>query len=145
MTVDGGRPTTIQWSEIYSALQQNVVQAAEAPLGSLWGSKLHEVRKVISLTGHFTAFTMWPINAGYFSRLPGDIQTLLLEEGARAGAEQTRLTEQMNADYVKQFEAAGVTFVESDLAAFRKLTEPVYSAFPKWTPKLHETVMATLK
>lgn len=141
----GGRPTTIQWSEIYSALQQNVVQAAEAPLGALWGSKLHEVRKVISLTGHFTAFTMWPINAGYFSRLPGDIQTLLLEEGARAGAEQTRLTEAMQADYVKRFEQAGVTFVESDIAAFRKATEPVYSAFPKWTPNLLQTVLATLK
>ncbi|MGE0803047.1 MAG: TRAP transporter substrate-binding protein DctP, partial [Lautropia sp.] len=41
----GGRPTPVQWSEIYNALQQNVVQAAEAPLGSLWGSKLQETRK----------------------------------------------------------------------------------------------------
>ena len=141
----GGRPTTIQWSEIYSALQQNVVQAAEAPLGALWGSKLHEVRKTISMTGHFTAFTMWPINAGYFSRLPGDVQALLLEEGARAGAEQTRLTQTMQQDYIDKFKAAGVSFVECDLEAFRKATAPVYSAFPKWTPKLHETVLATLK
>ncbi|HET7413486.1 MAG TPA: TRAP transporter substrate-binding protein DctP, partial [Pararhizobium sp.] len=51
----GARPTTVEWSETYSALQQNVVQAAEAPLGSLWGSKLYETRKVISMTKHFTA------------------------------------------------------------------------------------------
>lgn len=141
----GGRPTTVQWSEIYSALQQNVVQAAEAPLGSLWGSKLHETRKVISMTGHFTAFTMWPINAGYFARLPGDVQKLLLEEGAKAGNEQTRLTQAMQNDYIAKFKGAGVSFVETDVAAFQKLTEAVYKAFPKWSPNLHETVMATLK
>ena len=84
----GGRPTTVQWSEVYNALQQNVVTSAEAPLGSLWGSKLHEVRKVISMTGHFTAFVMWPINAGYFNKLAADVQRVLLEEGRRAGDEK---------------------------------------------------------
>jgi tripartite ATP-independent transporter DctP family solute receptor len=142
----GARPTTVQWSEIYSALQQNVVAAAEAPLGSLWGSKLHETRKVISMTGHFTAFTMWPINIKYFRSLPADIQQILVEEGARGGAEMTRLTLEMNDQYVKKFRDGGVTFVEDvDTAAFQKVTTPVYKAFPKWTPGLHETVMAVLK
>lgn len=142
----GARPTTVQWSEIYSALQQNVVQGAEAPLGSLWGSKLHETRKVISMTGHFTAFTMWPINIKYFRSLPADIQQILVEEGAKGGAEMTRLTLEMNDQYVKKLKDGGVTFVEDvDTAAFQKATTPVYKAFPKWTPGLHDRVMAVLK
>jgi len=141
----GARPTTVQWSEVYNALQQNVVQAAEAPLGSLWGSKLHETRKVISTTGHFTAFVMWPMNAGYFNRLPADVQRVLLEEGKKAGDEMTRLTLALHDDYVQKFKAAGVTFVDVDNAAFQKITAPVYKAFPKWTPGLHETVMGALK
>ncbi len=141
----GARPTTVQWSEIYNALQQNVVQAAEAPLGSLWGSKLHETRKVLSMTGHFTAFTAWPINARYFASLPGDVQRILLEEGARAGAEMTRLTIAMEKDYLARMKGAGMTLVDDvDLAAFAKVTSPAYKAFPKWTPNLHETVMAVL-
>ena len=119
----GARPTTVQWSEVYNALQQNVVAAAEAPLGSLWGSKLHETRKVISMTGHFTAFVMWPINATYFSKLPADVQKVLLEEGKKAGDEMTRLTLELQKDYVAKFKAAGVTFVDDvDLAAFQKST-----------------------
>ncbi|MEO6271305.1 MAG: C4-dicarboxylate TRAP transporter substrate-binding protein [Lautropia sp.] len=142
----GARPTTVQWSEIYSALQQNVVAAAEAPLGSLWGSKLHETRKTISMTGHFTAFTMWPINAKFFKSLPADVQKILVEEGAKGGAEMTRLTLAMNDDYVAKLKAGGVTFVSDvDTAAFQKATTPVYKAFPKWSPDLHETVMAVLK
>lgn len=142
----GARPTTVNWSEVYNALQQNVVAAAEAPLGSLWGAKLQETRKVISMTGHFTAIVAWPMNNGFFNRLPKDVQTVLLEEGARARDEMTRLTLEQNQDYVDKFKKAGVTFVEDvDLAAFQKATAPVYSAFPKWTPGLHDTVTAILK
>ncbi len=142
----GARPTTVQWSEVYNALQQNVVTGAEAPLGSLWGSKLHETRKVISMTGHFTAFVMWPINERYFNKLPADVQRVLLEEGKKAGDEMTRLTLELQNDYVAKFKSAGVTFVSDvDVAAFQKSTAGVYKAFPKWTPGLHETVMGALR
>lgn len=141
----GARPTTVQWSEIYNALSQGVVQAAEAPFGSLWGARLHEVKKVISLTAHFKAITLWPINNGYFNRLPPDVQKLLLEEGARGGEEQTRLTNALEAEFAEKFKAAGVTIVaDVDIPAFQKATIPVYAAFPKWTPGLHETVMRIL-
>jgi len=142
----GARPTTVQWSEVYNALSQNVVQAAEAPLGSLWGSKLQETRKVISMTGHFTAFTMWPINASYFNKLPKDVQQILIEEGAKGGAEMTRLTLATQDDYVAKLKASGVTFVtDVDVPAFQKATASVYTVFPKWSPGLRETVLSNLK
>jgi tripartite ATP-independent transporter DctP family solute receptor len=142
----GARPTTVQWAEVYNALSQNVVQAAEAPLGSLWGSKLHETRKVLSLTGHFTSFVMWPINAKFFDKLPKDVQQVLLEEGHKAGKELTRLTMESHNEYIAKFKAAGVTVVEDvDTNAFRNATSPVYKAFPKWTPGLRETVLANVK
>jgi tripartite ATP-independent transporter DctP family solute receptor len=142
----GARPATVQWSEVYNALQQNVVQAAEAPLGSLWGVKLQETRKVISMTGHFTAFVMWPINASFFNKLPKDVQQVLLEEGKKAGAEMTRLTLASQDDYIAKFKAAGVTFVNDvDIPAFQKATASVYTVFPKWTPGLRETVLSNLK
>ena len=142
----GARPTTVQWAEVYNALSQNVVQAAEAPLGSLWGSKLQETRKHLSMTGHFTAFLMWPINAGFFNKLPKDVQQVLLEEGAKAGKEMTRLTLVSQQEYVNKFKAAGVTIVEDvDIPAFQKATASVYKVFPKWTPGLRETVLSNLK
>ncbi len=141
----GARPTTVQWSEIYNALQQNVVQAAEAPYGSLWGARLQEVRKVISTTGHFQAVTGWPINNGTFNRLPAEVRTVLLEEGAKAGLEQTRLTREMEAGFVERFRAAGVEIIgDVDIPAFREASAATYRAFPKWTPGLHETVRKLL-
>src|SRR4051794_40840066 len=141
----GARPTTVQWSEIYNALQQNVVQAAEAPFGSLWGARLQEVRKTISTTGHFQALLGWPINAGYFNRLPSDVRTVLLEEGGRAQLEMTRLTREQEAGFIDRFKGAGVEIVSDlDIAAFREASAATYKAFPKWTPGLHETVRKIL-
>ncbi len=141
----GARPTTVQWSEIYNALQQNVVQAAEAPYGSLWGARLQEVRKIISTTSHFQAMVAWPMNNGTFNRLPADVRTVLLEEGARAQHEQTRLTREQEAGFVDRFKGAGVEIVSDlDIAAFREASAATYKAFPKWTPGLHETVRKIL-
>jgi hypothetical protein len=39
-----------------------------------------------------------------------------------------------------------VQFVSDvDLPAFQKATSSVYKAFPKWTPGLHDTIMAALR
>ena len=141
----GARPTMVQWSEVYNALAQGVVQAAEPSQRSLWGARLHEVKKTISTIAHFIATTAWPINNGYFSRLPRDVQDLLLEEGAKGGAEQTRLTRAMEEDFIARFKGAGVTVLtDVDLAAFQRATVPVYSAFPRWTLNLHQTVSRVL-
>lgn len=141
----GARPTMVQWSGVYNALAQGVVQAAEPPQRSLWGARLHEVKKTISTIAHFIATTAWPINNGYFSRLPRDVQDLLLEEGAKGGAEQTRLTRTMEEDLIARFKGAGVTVLtDVDLAAFQRATVPVYSAFPRWTLNLHQTVSRVL-
>jgi TRAP-type transport system periplasmic protein len=142
----GARPTVVQWSEIYNALQQNVVQACEAPLASMWGSKLHETRKVISLTGHFSQFVSLVMNNDVFNRLPKELQSLLLSEGQQYGEELTRLTLASQQDYIAKFKAAGVTIVEDvDRAAFRQMTASVYKAFPKWTAGTYENVAAALK
>ena len=136
----------VEHVELQQEARGDLTQGAEAPLGSLWGSKLQETRKVISLTGHFTAFVMWPINASFFNKLPKDVQQVLMEEGRKAGAEMTRLTLANQDEYMNKFKAAGVTIVSDvDIPAFQKATASVYKAFPKWTPGLRETVLANLK
>jgi tripartite ATP-independent transporter DctP family solute receptor len=141
----GANPTTLAWAEVYSGLAQGVVDAAEAPLGSLWGAKLYESKKVISMTGHFKAFVGMAIGRTYWDTLPADVQQILLEEAKKAGDFLTDLTIKSQEEFKKKFEAEGVTFVEDiDFEAFQKATESVYQAFPEWTPGLHDTIKAIL-
>ena len=78
---------------------------------------------------------MWPINARYFEKLPADVQKVLLEEGKKAGDEMTRLTLELQNDYMDKFKSAGVTFVtDVDTAAFQASTAPVYKYLPRSGP-----------
>ena len=77
----GAVPTPLQWAEVYQGLSQGVVDAAEAPLSTLLGSKLYEVKKVITLTGHFKAVIGLAIGEHFFQSLPKDIQQILRRGG----------------------------------------------------------------
>jgi tripartite ATP-independent transporter DctP family solute receptor len=137
----GARGVTLNFSEVYTGLQQKVVDGAEAPLPTLYGVKLYETSKVITMTSHFTAFLGLSMNAGVFDKLPPDIKTALLEEAVRAGEHMTKLTEARQLAVIKDFEAKGVKIVKDvDIPAFQKATAVVYTQFPKWTPGLYERV-----
>ena len=66
----GANPTTLAWSEVYSGLAQGVIHAAEAPLGSIIGSRFYEHQKVLSTTGHFQPFVGMVMGRKYWETLP---------------------------------------------------------------------------
>ena len=141
----GAKPVTLAWAEVYSGLSQGVIHAAEAPLGSIIGAKLYEHKKVISMTGHFKAFVGMAIGTTYWNTLPKDVQELLLAEGQIWGETLTELTLSSMEEQQEQLEKEGVTFVKDvDVKSFQTATESVYSAFPKWTPGLHDQIKGIL-
>jgi tripartite ATP-independent transporter DctP family solute receptor len=141
----GAVPTPLQWAEVYQGLAQGVVDAAEAPLSTLIGSKLHEVKKVITLTGHFKAVTGVAIGEQYFQSLPSDIQQLLAEEAEEGGRWVAPVVLQKEDEFKQALAKGGVTFVPADTDAYRRSTLATYQAFPKWTPGLYDKVRAAMK
>ncbi|WP_424986988.1 C4-dicarboxylate TRAP transporter substrate-binding protein [Microbulbifer sp. S227A] len=141
----GARPTQVAWGEVYSALSSGVVDGAEAPLPSIYGAKLHETKKVISLTGHFKGFTGLMMNADQFANLPEDIRTIMLEEADQTGAFMTDLMLNSQEEWIAKLEAEGVTFNRDvDVAAFQAATADVYTKFPDWSDGLYAQVRAIL-
>lgn len=141
----GARGTTLDWPEVYSGLANRVIDAAEAPLSSLHGSRLYESANVISMTGHFTAFTGPIINEDLFQSMPAELQELLVEAAVEAGLYMADLVNEGQAEFRASLEAEGVTFVDDvDVAAFREATAVVYEAFPAWSEGLHDRIRALL-
>mgnify|MGYP000736709007 CR=1 FL=1 len=62
-----------------------LADAVEAPLASLWGMKLHETRKVLTLTSHFLSWVGWIINERVWARIPNDLKGMVQEEAIAAG------------------------------------------------------------
>jgi tripartite ATP-independent transporter DctP family solute receptor len=141
----GASPTTLAWSEVYSGLAQGVVHAAEAPLGSIIGSRLYEHQKVLSMTGHFQPFVGMVMGRRYWDKLSEDVQKLLMEEGHAWGTYLTELSissEQEQLDFLK---SKGVRIVEDiDRASIRQATESVYQTNPDWSAGLAEQIQEIL-
>jgi tripartite ATP-independent transporter DctP family solute receptor len=140
----GGAPTPLEWAEVYTGLSQKVVDAAEAPLSTLLGSRLYEVAKHITLTGHFKAVTGMVIGEKFFQSLPPDVQKALEEEAVRAGDEMSAMTLAKQEEFTAALREKGVTFHQGDVAAFEKATQVVYTKLPKWTPGIYDKVKAGL-
>lgn len=141
----GARPTQVAWGEVYSALSAGVVDGAEAPLPSIYGAKLHETKKVISLTGHFKGFTGLMMNADVFASMPEDIRSIMNEEAVKTGAFMTNLMLGSQEEWISKLEAEGVTFNRDvDVAAFQAATADVYMKFPDWSDGLYEKVREIL-
>lgn len=138
-------PTVLEWSELYSGLEQGVVDAGEAPLSSFLGSSLYEVGDTVTLTSHFKAATGWFTNVDFWNSLPAECQDVVTEEFARGSDEMTQLTLDNEMELRKQFqEEFGVTLVEANTAAYKEASAAFYDAFPDWRPGLYQTVLDIL-
>ncbi|NRA86062.1 MAG: DctP family TRAP transporter solute-binding subunit [Rhizobiales bacterium] len=145
MKAMGADGIQIAWAEVYTGLSSGVVAAAEAPLASIWGAKLYESAKEISMTGHFKAFVGLAMNSDLYASYPEDIQTILSEEAVAAGIMITNLVLRSEAEYRAKLEAEGVTFHTAvDVEAFQKATASVYEQFPKWSKGLYARVRKVL-
>ena len=142
----GARPVTLQWSEVYTGLSQGVVDAAEAPLPTIFGTRLHEVRKNVSMTRHFAAFLGIIINANFLEKLPEAQRTILLREAQESGEWLFKTTLAKEASVVADLQKNGVKIVEvTNIEDFQKATAPVYAGFTNWTRGLTDRVRGILK
>jgi tripartite ATP-independent transporter DctP family solute receptor len=122
----GATPTPMGWSEVYTGLQQKVIDGVEAQDPASFGSRLYEVTSHLTKTGHINLITGIVTSAAWFDKLPVEHRQILREESLKAGDSASRATEASLADYEKQMQEKGMTIVEIDTKPFREATQPVY-------------------
>jgi tripartite ATP-independent transporter DctP family solute receptor len=122
----GATPTPMGWSEVYPALQQQVIDAVEAQHPASYGSRLYEVTKYLTKTAHFNLITGIVTSAAWFDKLPPELQTILKEESLAAGDFASKLTQDSLAGIEAEFKAKGMTIAEVDKTPFINATKAVY-------------------
>ncbi len=132
-------------SEVYTGMQQGMLDACEFPLGTIYTNSLHEVAKYVYLSSHTYAPCCWGMSAALFNKLsPADQQTFL-DMFAEGGDYFTKLNLESMADYQKKLEAEGVKFVEpseNDKAVMAKAASEAADDFPELTPGIVDQIRA---
>lgn len=139
----GATPTPMGWGEVYPALQQKVIDAVEAQHPASFGSRLYEVTKHVTKTGHINLITGIVTSAAWFDKLPKEHQVILREESLAAGDFASRLTEDSLKGLEAQMREKGMTVTEIDVTPFRNATESVYDKLG--LGELRKAVQAQIK
>ncbi len=135
----GGAPTPISFGELYTALQQGVVDGAENNPPSFYTSRHYEVCKYYSIDEHSTVPDVMLIGTNTWERLTAQEQTWL-QEAADASVDYQRKvwasSEQEALDAVK---AAGVQINYPDKSPFAARVEGIYEGY-KDNPEIYELI-----
>lgn len=75
----GAAVTTVAYSELFSALQQGLVDAQENPLSNIVINKYYEVQKYMTLTGHTYSLTTMAVSEDVWQSMSPDLQALMEE------------------------------------------------------------------
>lgn len=115
----GTSPTSLNFSEVYSALQTHIVDGQENPLAVISTVKFYEVQKYCSLTNH-TWGGFWFIgNKKSFARMPADLQAIVRNNINEAGMQQRQDVRNMNDSLVATLKGKGLQFNTIEHAPFR--------------------------
>jgi len=136
----GASVTPLPWLEVYPALTQKLVEGAEAPIQTIYNSKLQEVAKYLSLTGHVTMAAHWIAGKQFMDSLPDDLRQILIETGAEAGEYATQLVLDGDNETIEKMKAEGVTVINSDQKAFQEAVKDVYNEIPEFSPGLYDKI-----
>jgi TRAP-type transport system periplasmic protein len=112
-------PASINFNEVYSALQTKLVDGQENPLAIISTAKLYEVQKYCSLTNHMWDGFWFLANQRAWEALPEDVRGILAKNINNAGLKEREDVAELNATLQKSLAAKGLVFNQPDPAPFR--------------------------
>ncbi|WP_231915284.1 TRAP transporter substrate-binding protein [Lewinella sp. 4G2] len=116
----GAKTTPIAFSEVFTSLQQGVINAQENPLPLTKMLAIYEVQDYLNLTSHVFGWTYPVIGEKQFQAMPADLQEIFLECAAEMQTYERKLFLKNDALVRAELEAKGMTFVEVDREAFKQ-------------------------
>ena len=137
-------PASINFAEVYSALQTGIVDGQENPLAIISTAKLYEVQKYLSVTNHMWDGFWFLANKRAWEAMPEDAREIVARNINEAAVKEREDVAALNATLRGELEANGMEVNDADAASFReKLTEAGFYA--EWKGKYGEEAWAILE
>ncbi len=122
----GATPVSMSWGEVYNGIQSKALDGCEAQNTSTYPSKIYEVAKFQSKTGHFQLMQALLCGESRFKSLPEDLLPLVLDTAKEVGAESAAQVIAAGEESEKEMVKAGLTVIEPDTAPFKEAVKAAY-------------------
>lgn len=140
----GAVPAPMEFSELFVALQSGVMDGQENPLPNIYGAKLNEVQKFLSLTAHVYTPSFLTVGLERWNKLPADLRTEI-ERIARDVQPWALATgEKEDVEILAKLKNSDIKVNTANRDAFVAASKPVYELFDKDVPGGKALVEKTL-
>ncbi len=112
-------PASINFNEVYSALQTKIVEGQENPLALISTAKLYEVQKYCSLTNHMWDGFWFLANKRAWEKIPEDVRAIVAKNINAAAVNERGDTAKLNATVREELTGKGLVFNQPNVAPFR--------------------------
>ena len=123
----GGSPTPVSYGELYTALQQGIVDAAENNPPSFYNSRHYEVCKYYSIDEHTAIPDVVLVSTKVWSELSPEEQVWLQEAADESSVYQTKLWKVAVEEALREVQKAGVEISYPSKEPFLEKVAAVYA------------------
>lgn len=129
----GANPQVMAFSEVYTALQQGVVDGTENPVSNFYTQKMNEVQKHMTMSNHGYLGYAVIVNKAFWEGLPADIRSELTQAMKQATVFEREISQKDNDEALDKVIAAKTTDVyqltPAERAEWKKVLIPVQKEF----------------
>ena len=133
----GLNPTPMAWGEVFTALQQGVIDGQENPIAVFFASKLWDAgQKNFSLTSHVYSPSPFFMSKKVFDAMPKEDQEIFMKTGIEVAKFQRKVNRDAEESKLQDMAKAGVNVIRDvDRESFKKAMAPVYDQYSSQFPK----------
>ena len=140
----GANPTPLPFPEVYAALEQKAIDGQENPVATIWGAKLHEVQKYMTLTNHQYNPQSVVISKKFWDTLSADEKKIIGDAVAESTKFQRAQARASVASTVENLKKAGMTVSELAPGEQVKLVEKMKPVITKHAGAVGEATVSEL-
>ncbi|OGB16664.1 MAG: ABC transporter substrate-binding protein [Burkholderiales bacterium RIFCSPLOWO2_12_67_14] len=137
-------PTPLPWPEVYAALEQKAVDGQENPVATIFGAKLYEVQKYMTLTNHQYNPQSVVISKKFWDTLSANEKKIVGEAVLESAKFQRAQARASVASTLENLKKAGMTVSELPAAEQAKLVEKMKPVITKHAASVGEATVNEL-
>ncbi|WP_462378786.1 TRAP transporter substrate-binding protein [Pseudomonas sp. Marseille-QA0892] len=120
----GARPTPMALGEVFTALQQNVIDGQENPLSLIESASFYEVQKYLNRTNHVRSWIYVVIGKKQLDGMPEDLRNVVLKGAKDMQTFEAGLFDEDQQRLETSLKERGMEFIDVDTEAFAEKARP---------------------
>ncbi|GHS94922.1 C4-dicarboxylate ABC transporter substrate-binding protein [Synergistales bacterium] len=141
----GANPTPMAWNEVYTGLEQNVIEAQENPIPFIYGGRIHEVQKYLALTDHKYEYVTVAMSDTSWQSLSDEQRKIVAEAATAATIYENQLVIDKTNEILETMKKGGLQVTTPNKAEIAAVARTAHEEFAKTVDiELYNRIMKEL-